>query len=441
LPACNLQRDELGLLSGRVLAKLGLLGGNSSQPPKPAREQQRRQQHAQQCTVQEAGEEGEESFGEPSSSLSWQGEEVVEVDLQHHDLRLGRSPDSDDLASTGSQLMEAFHEGPCANGGTCPRDGVRLQATAQQYSSSEKHEGCSSSGQQCGMAHLAGDEQQEAQAGIPEGSAGPHHHQQQQQQQQQEQGNTPTVDEPVSQQAVDAYSLPEHAQVAALLGQPTSGCLSVGSNSKPFRSPFVSELLHHSHPPGPLEAQQKQAGNLAAASGMLVADALALQRVAPAPSASNETFWLRDDGHGGAGGNGSGSYSAISRLPFSIRNAPLLRMIPKYCECWLSSAPLLQSVALSLIPVLVICAPEATVASGVMHACSCVAALPQPSAWCQTQGLYALAHLSLKTTRCAHHITAASHHCSLQTVLLRTMSSGRCWNWRTWRGRTATPAS
>jgi hypothetical protein len=46
---------------------------------------------------------------------------------------------------------------------------------------------------------------------------------------------------------------------------------------------------------------------------------------AEGPLTSSEAFWLREVEREGNGRD-------LSGLPFSVRNAPLLRVIPKFCE-------------------------------------------------------------------------------------------------------------
>jgi hypothetical protein len=171
-----------------------------------------------------------------------------------------------------------------------------------------------------------------------------------------------------------AHTAPEHAQAAGLLGQPVFDpeLSPRPSSSNPQRSPFVSQLLYHSHHlAGPHEKQQKQKPPLppvrgsAAANGSsgsssssrsliltsggsgpraaaadaeaeaALADALASLGTASPPSSSGA----------GAGGqprpqsqrqllpsSSSKNRRLYAALPFSARNAPLLRVIPRYCE-------------------------------------------------------------------------------------------------------------
>lgn len=199
--------------------------------------------------------------------------------------------------------------------------------------------------------------------------------------------------------AGEAYSLPEHAQAAALLGQPVydlslSSALPavpaepVPSSAKPHRTPFMSDLLHHSHPPGPQELLQgvgsagpaTRAGSEplpspgSGAQSASLAEALAqLPGMSPASAGSCAAHWLSDEeeddawrqqgaersegGFGGGGRSVCGIPAAVYRsLPFSVRNAPLLRVIPKYCESsvWCADASVLY------VPV---CMPESSSAS------------------------------------------------------------------------------
>ena len=265
--------------------------------------------------------------------------------------------------------------------------------------------------------------------------------------------------------ADEAYRLPEHAQAAALLGQPVydlglSAPLAavpaepVPSSATPHRSPFMSELLHHSHPPGPQELLQRGGSTGPAtrasseplpspgspASGL--ADALAqLQGLSPASVGSSAAHWLSDDeeegacrqqrgadggckasgGGRGGGGGACGTPAAVYRaLPFSVRNAPLLRMIPKYCEWALphAHARLRADGATEGLP----CVAARCGRPGARRACcpplSCADSLP---------------------------LTAALRH-PVQTACgswgaARAPTTARCLSWRTWRERTATPAS
>ena len=134
--------------------------------------------------------------------------------------------------------------------------------------------------------------------------------------------------------------------MAALLGQPVHD-ISLGrldSASKPPRSPFTSGLLHHNHPAGPhelLQGRQHASTLPAGRSGSLPADAPTSPRGGAAAMAAlgdarapAEAAWLHDEAEAAQQAqrdaqHGSGGLSA---LPFAVRNAPLLRVIPKYCE-------------------------------------------------------------------------------------------------------------
>lgn len=261
-----------------------------------------------------------------------------------------------------------------------------------------------------------------------------------------------------------AYTLPEHAQVAALLGQPVYDLsLSAGpgspaaSGSKARRSPFAGELVHHSHPPGPQLTMARSSSHPQAvpasprAPPAVLAEALAqmpcLSRVSVSSSIGH---WLSDDeeeeeerdecltkqqqqqlegesgvepGSGTLRSHSSPSAAVFSSLPFSVRNDPLLRVIPKYCECWCGGRGWLLGCTVDLVleaggrcsfqspagPVLIATHPS-TARSSPRSTASTAPPNRRPP--------------RMPQTACGSMATGASF-----------------WSWKTWRGRTAIPAS
>lgn len=231
------------------------------------------------------------------------------------------------------------------------------------------------------LAAAAAAERQEQQAQARQQAAPPRHHSQQraacvhheQRQAPLQQRQQPAWQQPhTTASTEEAYSQAKHAQVAALLGQPvydpalsglhasgragsTGVCLPSGpgavptvvpSSSKPHRSPFMSDLLHHTHPPGPQEqsssaasgAQRSVFGSCAAAAlgGTAGSASPASLSGCSEPSGHRgESFWVSQEEEAAAleVAAQAGTPGAFCSLPFSVRNAPLLRVIPKYCEC------------------------------------------------------------------------------------------------------------
>lgn len=315
-PGRGVQRDELGLLSGALLTKLGfgaISPVSSPQPTKP-------------LSVAASAAPAAAAAGAASSPGA---------ELEDGEPQLGRSPDSDECGErTGRHLMESFSfkQSPCRDGCACcerspagsPGGAAELRCCGSQAGLRDAQHGAAAS------AFAGPAEQARQQEGAPaaaaaaaggerDGHHGQHGHG----------GQGPL--------GAHTHTLAEHAQAAALLGQPFFvRALSVGSDSMPFRSPFVSELLHHSHQPPPSEAGDDPAAPVAptppgSAAGSPERGALAgalaqADQAADTPAGSSEAIWLRD------GEREGGSRGDLSGLPFSVRNAPLLRVIPKFCE-------------------------------------------------------------------------------------------------------------
>ncbi|EFN50926.1 hypothetical protein CHLNCDRAFT_141721 [Chlorella variabilis] len=305
-PMAVMQRDELGLLSGRTMAKLGLLGSSPHRSSPP-------QQQQTAVAVAAAVSPEQQEVQQEQQGEAWQGEEVEEQELS---AQYGQSPDSDCSEQTGQHLMENFHEGMAGGSYASPDAGVQLQGSpgAADVRGSE------------GGSTLA--------AALPQLSRPPP--------QQQQTSPGPSVEASCEHRHMiesprEAYTLPEHAQAAALLGQPAfDRGLSVGSNSRPPRSPFMSGLLHHSHPPGPQEQQRAaaaavpSAGSVDGDSGALAAALARMSGLGTVPTVSSEVHWLHGEGQATSSSSNGGSSANFATLPFSVRNAPLLHVIPKY---------------------------------------------------------------------------------------------------------------
>ncbi|KAL4431979.1 hypothetical protein ABPG77_000246 [Micractinium sp. CCAP 211/92] len=352
-----MQRDEIGLLSS-----LDLYGGSptSSLDHEEAFQQQQGQQDC--------------SCSHPCSARSGAASEAAAA-AEQLALQYGRSPDSDDCSEqTGRQLMHAF----CDSGDSGTASSSRA-LTAADDSEAAPAEGppapCSL--REAALAAAAAAERQEQQA--RQQVAPPRHHSQQQAacvHHEQRQARLQQRQQPAWQQphttasAEEAYSQPKHAQVAALLGQPvydpalsglhastragsTGVCLPSGpgavptvvpSSSKPHRSPFMSDLLHHTHPPGPQEQSSSSAargaqrsvpgsGGAAAMGGTAGSASPASLSGCSEPSGHRgESFWVSQEEEAAAleVAAQAGTPGAFCSLPFSVRNAPLLRVIPKY---------------------------------------------------------------------------------------------------------------
>lgn len=291
------------------MAKLGLLGSSPHRSSPP-------QQQQTAVAVAAAVSPEQQEVQQEQQGEAWQGEEVEEQELS---AQYGQSPDSDCSEQTGQHLMENFHEGMAGGSYASPDAGVQLQGSpgAADVRGSE------------GGSTLA--------AALPQLSRPPP--------QQQQTSPGPSVEASCEHRHMiesprEAYTLPEHAQAAALLGQPAfDRGLSVGSNSRPPRSPFMSGLLHHSHPPGPQEQQRAaaaavpSAGSVDGDSGALAAALARMSGLGTVPTVSSEVHWLHGEGQATSSSSNGGSSANFATLPFSVRNAPLLHVIPKYCEC------------------------------------------------------------------------------------------------------------
>ena len=347
-----LQRDELGLLSTRTVAQLGLSLPDDLQlhkqrrrqqgePPLPPHATRFGQQQQQQQQQQHAGEQRRRPRSWSGSPPSPAGDALAQ-----HVEQYGKSPDSDDCAEmTGRHLMHIVHP-------ECPSSPSAVDSPAA-------HKG----GQQQGSQQQDSQQQQQLllQPADP-GAAAP---------------ASPRLREHrhTTEHAEEAYTLPEHAQAAALLGQPVydrslNECpVAVGGTGLPRPSPFSASPHQPSHP-GSLASEQQQhqageqpGGSLLQASGRsssvplvvpasprgaaaaaALADGLAQLSGLGSPAgsaaggslgASCAAHWLHDEEAAAEAlrrevavhGN-----SVFSTLPFSVRNAPLLRVIPKYCE-------------------------------------------------------------------------------------------------------------
>ncbi|KAL4424338.1 hypothetical protein ABPG75_001639 [Micractinium tetrahymenae] len=353
-----MQRDEIGLLSTQAL-----YGGS----PTSSLDHEEALQQAQDCAC-----------SRPCSARSAaSGEGEGEAGSQRLALRYGKSPDSDDCSEqTGRRLMQAYccssDEGMLGSGREPPGAGGAEAAAAAAA-------GAPATGGVQQQERAAAVDQQQQQRAAPQPHqvqhhAAPHHHLQQQpvslhQQHQQRQQQAPAWQHPhTTASAEEAYTQPEHAQVAALLGQPVydldlSGLHVSGhaggadgrrpgspaaapavvpSSSKPHRSPFMSDLLHHTHPPGPQERRGSAAegqppaahssGSATAAAGQAGGAASAPLPGCAGPSGrSSEACWVPEEDEAAAWeAAAQGGGAAFGSLPFSVRNAPLLRVIPKY---------------------------------------------------------------------------------------------------------------
>lgn len=336
-----LQRDEIGLLSN-----LDLYGGSptSSLDHEEALQEQQGQQ-AVDCSCSRP-------CGVRPGAASDAQAAAEQLALQY-----GRSPDSDDCSvHTGRQLMRVYCDSSDSMPGSSralPGADGRDAAAAEGASAAAEGASATRSLPQAELAAEAEQRQQQQQLAACL------------QQQQHAPGRQPLA----SASAEEAYTRPEHAQVAALLGQPVydpalgglhtrqqPGCAAgrlqgtpavtlavVPSSSKPHRSPFMSDLLHHAHPPGPQEACGSAAGGEqacvrggsgGAAGPAGSGGAAALPGCAGALVHSGEAFWVpEEEGEEALEAAAGGAADAFSSLPFSVRNAPLLRVIPKYCEC------------------------------------------------------------------------------------------------------------
>ena len=358
-PAClsALQRDHLGLLAtsgnhgifGQLVEVEDLL--QEEEERRQAQQQQHTQQQQQQQQQGGAGATGAGAACSRSSNVPNEQHQEQQKQQRREDRgqalldQLGRSPDSDDGGEqTGRHLLRAFHSRGEARAAAADCDAPLQEAPDAQEQ-----------GQAVAEPPLqqAGGEQRHSKAGVAAGAAAAH---------------TP----------------PEHGQAAALLGQPVydrsllapppgtppasspveiplasprrgsptallGPPLVVRSSSVPHRSPFMSELLHHAHPPGPQEAAaaapRRATAEAPAAPEVPLPVALArpgvtgaaavrpglgrgLPRLGSAPAGpASEAYWVPEETEAAA------AAAALAKLPFSVRNAPLLRVMPKYCEC------------------------------------------------------------------------------------------------------------
>jgi 1D-myo-inositol-tetrakisphosphate 5-kinase/inositol-polyphosphate multikinase len=362
-PMHIMQRDELGLLSSRTVAQLGMSLPEDLQLHK----QQRRRQQAGEPplpsqasrfgpphVLQEQPEAGQQQRRRPRS---WSGSPPSTADaLAQHAEQYGKSPDSDDCAEmTGRHLMQIVH--PECPSSPSAADSPAAHKAEEQLQQGEQHSQQDQQQQQRGEAAEAG-------AAAP---ASPrlreHRH--------------------TTEHAEEAYTLPEHAQAAALLGQPVYdrslnvSPVVVGGSGMPRPSPFSTSPQHSGHFGSLFSEQQQQAQQQAqqqqqqqqqqpgisllvaggrstslplavpasprgAAAAAALADGLAQLSGLGSPAASVAggslaascaAHWLQDEEAAAdalrreVAAHGS---SVFSSLPFSVRNAPLLRVIPKY---------------------------------------------------------------------------------------------------------------
>lgn len=346
----RLQRDELGLLPIRTAAaQLGTSLPDDLQLHK----QRRRQPQAGEPPLPPLASRSQPQHQEASSQRrrprSWSGSPpVADGALAQHVEQYGKSPDSDDCAElTGRHLMQIVHPecpaSPSTAGTPTPGKGGQQQQQDEQQQP-----------QQAGAAAPASPRLRE------------HRH--------------------TTEHAEEAYTLPEHAQAAALLGQPVYdrslnvGPVVVGGGSGlPHPSPFSASPPQHVHLSSLFQAQQQQqprqqgqeqqqqqeqpgvssllaggrctslplavpASPRGAGAAAALADGLAQLSGLGSPAgsvtggalaASCAAHWLQDEEAAAEALRrevATHGRSVFASLPFSVRNAPLLRVIPKYCE-------------------------------------------------------------------------------------------------------------
>eukprot|EP00887_Chlorella_sp_A99_P006763 scaffold3.g6763.t1 len=267
-------------------------------------------------------------------------------------LMYGRSPDSDEGAeATADHLMGLFVR-PCPVDGVGEGEGAGAAAATAEEPSGSWHKRRSSTdlaaepqpqredeaaaaaavqGRQPEQAWLPDDRQQPAQQ--PDGAVAAPASPRQQQQQQRSQ-HAP--------HGAAAYADPAQAQAAALLGQPAFDA----------HSPLVVSLAHSSSAPSPgagIHRPGSPAASPEAAEPSSPQPERAPRREGGAPplpasppplTGEREASWVGSaasmggSSEGGSEGegeaDGASGASVYHLLPFSVRNAPLLRVVPRF---------------------------------------------------------------------------------------------------------------